>query len=158
MHIYKMKTILLCFITIVGLTSFKTSVAGSGTAYLSCKSESGRTLFNAEIQDIDGIIEKAELTVDGTKLNFNDAENTNIIFDSKNGVYTIAIESTSGKDFAEHRFLKFWAIPKTFKIIVENSTEAKYEFKARLYSTEPRQGKNLQTPVIEVSCILEYKI
>ncbi|WP_447642808.1 MULTISPECIES: hypothetical protein [Chitinophagaceae] len=151
-----MRTILLYLIIIIGLTSFKP--AGSGTAYLTCRSESGRTLFNAEIQDIDGTIEKAELTVDGTKLNFDDAENTSIIFDSKNGVYTIAIENASDKDFSKHKFLKFWAIPKTFKIITETDTEVKYEFKAKLYSTEPRQGKSLQTPVIEVNCILEYKI
>jgi hypothetical protein len=151
-----MKKILFGLLIILGLTSFKT--VGSATAYLTCKSESGRTLFKAEIQDIDGGLEKAELIIDGVKLNFTDEDNANVIFDSKNGVYTIVIESKSNKDFSKYKFLKFWAIPKTFKTIIENSTEGKYEFKARLYSTEPRKGKDLQTPEIEVNCNLVYKI
>ena len=153
-----MKKIILCSLVILILTSFKT--VGSATAYLTCKSESGRTMFNAEIQDIDGGIEKAELTIDGVKLNFTEDENSNIVFDSKNGVYTIVIESKSQlkKDFSKFKFLKFWAIPKTFKTIIDNNNEGKYEFKARLYSTEPRKGKELQTPEIEMNCNLSYKI
>ncbi len=140
------------------MTSFRTINAGSGTAHLTCRSESGRTLFKADIQDIDGIVEKAELTIDGVKLDFSDLEKSSIIFDSKNGVYTIAIESSPDGDFSEQKFLKFWAIPRTFKTIKENNTGVKYVFKAKLYSTEPREGKNLQTPVIELDCILEYEI
>ena len=151
-----MKKIILYLILILGLTSFKT--VGSATAYLTCKSESGRSEFKAEIQDIDGGLEKAELTIDGVKLNFAEDEKSNVIFDSKNGVYTIAIESKPNKDFSKYKFLKFWAIPKTFKTIIENNTEGKYEFKAKLYSTEPRKGKDIQTPVIEMNCNLKYKI
>lgn len=153
-----MKKLIFYLILILGLTSFKP--IGSATAYLTCKSESGRTSFKAEIQDIDGGIEKAELTIDGVKLNFTEDENSNIVFDSKNGVYTIVIESKSKlkKDFSKLKFLKFWAIPKTFKTIIENNEEGKYEFKAKLYSTEPRKGKDLQTPEIEVNCNLVYKI
>ena len=36
--------------------------------------------------------------------------------------------------------------------------EGKYEFKAKLYSKEPRKGKDIQTPEIELNCKLEYKI
>ncbi|WP_264510571.1 hypothetical protein [Flavobacterium sp. N1719] len=151
-----MKRILFCLIIIISLTSFKT--IGSATAYLICQSESGRTKFKAEIQDIEGGLEKAELTIDGIKLIFTGEENSNVIFDSKNGVYTIAIESKPSKDFSKYKFLKFWAIPKTFKTIIENNVEGKYEFKAILYSTEPRKGKDLQTPKIELNCKLEYKI
>lgn len=153
-----MKKIIIYSLLILTFTSFKS--VGSATAYLTCKSESGRTTFTAEIQDIDGGIEKAELTIDGVKLNFTEEDNSNIVFDSKNGVYTITIESKSQlkKDFSKFKFLKFWAIPKTFKTILENNEEAKYEFKARLFSTEPRKGKDLQTPEIELKCKLEYKI
>ena len=153
---FEMKKLIFHLILILGLTSFKP--IGSATAYLTCKSESGRTIFKAEIQDIDGGLEKAELTIDGVKLKFTGEENSNVIFDSKNGVYTIAIESKPNKDFSNNKFLKFWAIPKTFKTIVENNEEGKYEFKAKLYSTEPRKGKELQTPEIELNCNLEYKI
>lgn len=153
-----MKKIIIYSLLILTFTSFKS--VGSATAYLTCKSESGRTTFTAEIQDIDGGIEKAELTIDGVKLNFTEEDNSNIVFDSKNGVYTITIESNSQlkKDFSKFKFLKFWAIPKTFKTILENNEEAKYEFKARLFSTEPRKGKDLQTPEIELKCKLVYKI
>ena len=153
-----MKKIIFYLIVFLGITSFKS--VGSATAYLNCKSESGRTLFKAEIQDIDGGLENAELTIDGVKLNFSEDENANVIFDSKNGVYTLFIESKSQlkKDFTKYKYLKFWAIPKTFKIITENNSEGKYEFKARLYSTEPRKGKGFSTPEIELNCELKYKI
>lgn len=153
-----MKKIIFYLIVFLGITSFKS--VGSATAYLNCKSESGRTLFKAEIQDIDGGLENAELTIDGVKLNFTEDENANVIFDSKNGVYTLFIESKSQlkKDFTKYKYLKFWAIPKTFKIITENNSEGKYEFKARLYSTEKRKGKGFSTPEIELNCELKYKI
>lgn len=153
-----MRKIIICLIVFLGITSFKS--VGSATAYLNCKSKSGRTLFKAEIQDIDGGLENAILTIDGLKLNFTDKENANVIFDSKNGVYTLFIESNSQsrKDFSKYKFLKLWAIPKTFKTITENNSEGKYEFKAKMYSTEPRKGKSLQTPEIEMNCELKYKI
>ena len=153
-----MRKIIICLIIFLGITSFKS--VGSATAYLNCKSESGRTLFKAEIQDIDGGLENAILTIDGVKLNFTYEENANVIFDSKNGVYTLFIESNnqSRKDFSKYKFLKLWAIPKTFKTIIENNSEGKYEFKAKMYSTEPRKGKDLQTPEIEMNCELKYKI
>ena len=49
------------------------------------------------------------------KLNFTEDENANVIFDSKNGVYTLFIESKSKlkKDFTKYKYLKFWEIPKT---------------------------------------------
>lgn len=152
-----MKRILISILILVVSTSFKT--VGSGTAYLNCKSESGRTIFKAEIQDIDSRLEKAELTIDGSKITFNEDEvNANIVFDSKNGVYTIAIENKPTTDFAKHKFLKFWAIPKTFKTIIENSSESKYEFKAKVYATEPRSNKERISPEIELNCTLEYRI
>jgi hypothetical protein len=151
-----MKKIIFCSIIIISLTSFKT--VGSATAYLTCKSESGRTTFKAEIQDIDGGIEKAELTIDGVKLKFTGEENSNVIFDSRNGVYTIAIESKPSIDFSNYKFVKFWAIPKSFKTIIENNEESKYEFRARLISKDPRKDKGQQTPEIELNCKLEYKI
>lgn len=153
-----MKKIIVCLLVIVGLTSFRP--VGSATAFLTAKSESGRTVFTAEIKDIDDGLEKAALTIDGVTLNFDDGDNSALIFDAKNGVYTLSIESKSQlqNDFAKYKFLKFWAIPKTFKTIIETSEEGKYEFKAKLYATEPRKGKDLQTPVIEVNCNLQYKI
>ncbi len=153
-----MRKFIFGLIVFTGITSFNS--IGSATAYLTCKSESGRTIFEAEIQDIDGGLEKAELSIDGIKLNFNEEDNSSIIFDPKIGVYTILLESKSQlkKDFSKYKFLKFWAIPKTFKTIIENNSEGKYEFKAKLYSTEPRKGKEIQAPEIILNCKLKYKI
>ena len=109
----------------LGLTSFKS--AGVRTANLICKSESGRTIFTAELEDIDIRIKKAELVIDEKKLNFSEDVNSNIIFDSKNGVFTIYLQSKSKskQDFSKYKFLKFWAIPKTFKTLLENNSEGK---------------------------------
>ncbi|MFN5135868.1 MAG: hypothetical protein ACK5DG_11180 [Chitinophagaceae bacterium] len=153
-----MKSIFNVFLSVCILlltTSFKK--AGSSTAYLTCKSESGRTLFSAEIGDKDGFVEKAELIVDNEKLSFTDENNSSIIFDPKNGVYTIFIEEKVKKE-NKYQFIKFWAIPKTFKTIINTNTKEKYEFRALFYATEPRKNKSLQTPVIEVICTLEYEI
>jgi hypothetical protein len=153
-----MRKIIFSLIVIIGITSSKN--IGSATAYLNCKSESGRTIFKAAIQDIDGGLENAQLTIDGIKLNFSENENANVIFDSKNGIYTLFIESNSKakKDFSKYKFLKLWAIPKTFKTLIENNIEGKYTFKAKMYSIEPREGKNYSTPEIELNCELKYKI
>jgi len=143
-------TVLFLFIL---LTSFRP--VGSNTAYLDCKSYSGRTSFTAEIQDIDGLLEKAELKVDGVSLTFSDEDTSSVVCDPANGVYTVILESNRASN---HRFLKFWAIPKSFKILSESREDARYEFRAKVQATEPRKNKDLLTPVIELNCTLTYKI
>jgi hypothetical protein len=140
------------------VTLFKPT--GSATAYLTCKSESGRTTFKAEISDIDGELQLAELTVDNVKLKFTGDDNAYVVFDRTNGVYTIFLESKplTGSDFSKYKFLKFWAIPKTFNVTTAKDNRQVYGFKGKLYSTEPRKGKDLQTPEIELNCTLEYHI
>lgn len=133
---------------------------GSGTAYLVCKSESGRTLFNAELQDIVGGLEKAELIVDGKKIVFN-SENEDeayTIFDANSKVFTLYITGKTNKEFPNSRFIEFWAIPSTFKIISSDRSNQKYEFKAKVVGTEPRKNKDLRTPEVIMNCTLEYKI
>ncbi|WP_276501938.1 hypothetical protein [Terrimonas pollutisoli] len=139
-------------------TSFKT--VGSGIAYLVCKSESGRTLFNAELQDIVGIVEKAELIVDGKKIAFSyeGGDEAFTIFDPHNNVFTLHISGKPNKEFPNSRFIEFWAIPSSFKIISSDHSNQKYEFKAKVVGTEPRKNKDLRTPEVIVNCTLEYKI
>lgn len=150
------------FVVTIGIllviTSFQS--LGSGTAYLICKSESGRTLFNAELQDIDGILENAVLEIDGVKLNFNEEDISQIILDSKNGVFTISTENKYNEQKSGNKinYLKFWAIPKTFEIITNNESEQIYRFKEKVQASEPRKNKDLQTPIIELNCELKYKI
>jgi hypothetical protein len=138
-------------------TSFKSP--GSGTAYLTCKSESGRTIFKAELQDFDRL-EKAELIVDNKKVSFNDSDEAYTIFDAETGVFTVYITGDANKEFPNGRFIQFWAIPKSFKILNSTISNQKYEFKARIEGSEPRKGqdKDLRIPQVELNCVLEYSI
>ena len=149
-----MRTIAILVLIFLFSTSFN---LGSGPAYLTCKSESGRTMFKAEIIDIDETLEKAVLTVDGEKLQFTNKDEAYCIFDDEVGVYSIYIVNDA-TDFGHQKFLQFWSIPSTFKTIINTRTHKKYEFRAKLHATEPRSGKERQTPVIEVICSLEYEI
>ena len=138
--------------------SFK--IVGSGTAHLTCKSESGRTIFTAELEDIDGLLEKAELIVDNKKLTFDATDEAHTIFDAQSGVFTVYLTGESTDNFPNGRFIQFWAIPKSFKIISADRSYQKYEFKARIEATEPRRGENrsLRTPQVELNCTLTYRI
>jgi len=149
---------LMWLLFLVVFTSFNTP--GSGTAYLTCKSESGRTEFTAELQDIVGPLEKAELKVDEKRLVFDDNDEVRTIFDAQSGVFTIYITCSPTKDFPNGRFVQFWAIPKSFKVIKSDRSNQRYEFKAKIEATEPRSGDNrdLRIPTVVLSCLLEYRI
>lgn len=150
-----MKSILTGLIlTISTLTSF----AGSGTAVLTCESESGRTKFTAYLQDIIGLLEGAEFTIDGSTMKFTNDEDVYTIFDPENGVFTIYIEGNTDETYQNHKYIQFWAIPTTFKTVKGERSHQIYEFKAKIYGTEPRPDKEMHCPEIELNCRLEYKI
>jgi hypothetical protein len=144
------------------LTLFSSFNFGEPLAILKCKSASGRTSFSAELPSCD-YLEKAEFIVDGVKETFDMThDKAAIVFDPANKVFTIYLESL---DFnpKTHKFLKCWAIPSSFKLISHNAGTGSefhdvYEFTAKLYGTEPRQGKEFNTPVIELKCTLEYEL
>lgn len=129
---------------------------GSSTAILKCKSDSGRTEFYAELQDIEGFLEKAILTIDSTKLEYFTDE-SNIVFDPKNGVFTMSIDDFKNRGDLPHKYLKFWAIPETFKILDDRSHNQIYEFKAKIDGSEFRTWKEFHLPTITLNCKLEYK-
>ncbi|MEE9348624.1 MAG: hypothetical protein V3U80_01100 [Flavobacteriaceae bacterium] len=132
---------------------FSNFTVGSGTAFLTCKSDSGRTEFYAEIQDIESTLEKAILTIDETQLQYKTDEG-HIIFDPENGVLTMYID-----DFkSQSKYLQFWSIPSTFKIIKNKNHHQIYEFKAKIYGSEPRENKENHIPMITLNCKLEYQI
>src|ERR1700733_12813414 len=88
---------------------------GTREGTLTCKSESGRSLFNAKLEDGTGL-ESAEFIIDGAQNSFTYKDEDYTIFDPANQVYTICInEKTEGQNRAG-RFIKFWAIPSTFKL------------------------------------------
>lgn len=142
------------FLTISTMTVF----AGSGTAILTCESESGRTKFTAYLQDIVGLLVGADFTIDNSTIKFTDSENVYTIFDPKNGVFTIYIEGKTDKTYQNHKYIQFWAIPSTFKTIKNERSHQIYEFKAIIYGTEPRPDKEMHCPKVELTCKLEYKI
>lgn len=135
--------------------------AGSGTAKLTCTSASGRTTFTADLQDIQGLFEGGVLTIDGSVLRFpaeGDGATSAIIWDPANGVFTLSYQRPGDADFL---FLRFWAVPSTFKIISDergSAAGAVYTFDAILEASEPRDGKGPSTPTIRLSCRLEYRI
>ena len=151
-----MKTLLSAIIVFLSFTSF--NLPGSGTAYLVGKSASGRTVFKAELQDITGLLEKAELVVDKNKISFDEDDEAYTIFDPKNGVFTIYITGETTEEFPNARFVEFWAIPSTFKTVSSDRSDQQYEFKAKLEATEPRKNKDLRTPQVELTCTLTYRI
>ncbi len=150
-----MKNIIALLLLCITLTSFD---FGSGTAYLNCKSDSGRTKFYAELQDIEGLLEKAVLKIDDTELKYKTDE-SHVIFDPKNGVLTMYIDDFDNKEeHLNHKYLQFWSIPSTFKILKNENYHQIYEFQAKIYGTEPRKGKEFNTPIIILNCRLEYEI
>jgi hypothetical protein len=133
------------------------STLGVGTGILTCKSESGRTVFKAEIEECN-TLQNAELIIDSSKSSFNYKDNEHVVCDLDNHVLTIFVET---KD--QTRFLKFWAIPSSFKTILDKSGPGSqfhkiYEFKAIIFGRDPRQGKEYNTPEIEINCRLDYEL
>jgi hypothetical protein len=151
-----MKHILLPVLVFLVFTSFKPS--GSGTAHLRCKSESGKTIFNADIHDITGVLDNAVFEIEKQKLAFTPEDNVYAIFDPLNRVFTIYLSGKTNDEFPNSRFVQFWAIPGTFKTLMLKSGGQKYVFEAYIEATEPRKGKLLRTPPIKLSCTLEYEI
>lgn len=150
----KLKQLLSILVLTTLLTSFK---LGSSTAFLKCKSDSGRTEFYAELQDISGILEKAVLKVDSSTLEYK-TENGHIIFDPVNGILTMYIDDYKNKGDLQHKYLEFWSIPSTFKIIKNQREHQIYEFQAKIHGTEPRKNRHNHIPTITLNCRLEYQI
>jgi hypothetical protein len=155
-----MKKLFLFAFLITCLTSFKN--LGEPIAELKCKSVSGRTYFKAIIPDA-SYIESAELSIDGTKLSFGQECVSHIIFEPENKVFTMYLESKTNEP-SRHKFLKFWAIPSSFKLIKSQKGDGTqfhdtYEFRAKFYATEPRkEEKSPNTKTIELSCVLDYQL
>jgi len=149
------KIIFACLI-FLSLTSFK---LGEPDAILDCKSASGRTLFHAELPNC-SYLGNADFSIDGIKYSFTSGDICGVVFDPDIKILTIYLE-TNNKDSKQHRFLKFWALPDSFKKIKSatgpgSKFDDVYEFKAKIYGTEPRLGFENNTKTIELNCTLEF--
>ena len=143
-------------IILATLTSLK---PGEPTAILTCKSESGRTLFRAELPSC-SYLGTAEFSIDDSKYFFTQDDLSAIIFDSSNKVFTIYLES---KDSKKNNFIRFWALPNTFEKVKSVKGDGSqlhdvYEFKAKIYGREPRKGFEYNTKEIELNCTLDYEL
>jgi hypothetical protein len=149
---------ILLVLSFVAATMFE-AMAGSGTATLTCRSASGRTMFKAQLRDISGLLEGGTLTIDGDSVRFPEQDGDiehHAIWDPKNGVFTLSYFKPGMEDM---RFIRFWAIPSTFKTVEGNrNVGAVYEFEAFLEATEPRPGKGHATSTIRLQCTLTYRI
>ena len=154
-----MKFLLTGSIILLFLSSFNLKY-GTREGTLTCKSESGRTLFNAKLEDGTGL-ESAEFIIDGAKNSFTFKDENYTIFDPTNQVYTICIQEKTEGQNRDGKFLKFWAIPSTFKLISTDGQRALpheiYEFKAKIFGREPRTGFEYNSKVIELNCTLDLE-
>src|SRR5690349_19277322 len=105
-----MKYLLILIAFPLFLTSFN---HGEGTARLTCKSQSGRTLFEAEFGEYPEL-RKAKFTIDKNNMPFYYSDKCTVICDPEAKVYTLDIESEAHGNFDTARFVQLWAIPSTF--------------------------------------------
>lgn len=149
-----------CFLSLFVVACSQPARAGSADATLQCTSGSGRSAFSAVLQDIDGILQRASATVDGESIAFDQADRGAVVFDALHGVFTISTEGEATAQFPNGRFLRFYALPKSFKTDGKTPDGKNvWSFRALFWSTEPRKTKDLLlTPKIEVSCKLVYGI
>lgn len=148
-------------LTLILLSFAAFDFAGSSIAELRCVSSSGKTIFNANLQDIDYML-NAEFIIDGEAIRFSNEDvndKAGIIFDKSTGVFAIYIDGKAGAGY-NSKFVKFWSIPSTFKISKSDDGQTKYTFKAKIYGTEPRLGTehDLVTQEIVLNCTLVYGI
>jgi hypothetical protein len=110
--------------------------AGSADAVIKGRTGTGRTQLEIHVQDISGSVTYVKLTIDGKSLEIKNCSgkgvHQDVIYDPKNKVYTISLQSPEGS-------LKFWMIPKTQKITRGEYSE-KWTFSAVVQGTDPRAG------------------
>lgn len=154
-----MKYLFVGSVLLLSFSSFKIKL-GTREGTLTCRSESGRTLFNAKLEDGTNL-ESAEFVIDGVKNSFADHDNCYTIFDPANQVYTIWLEEKTEDQSRLGKFVSFWAIPSTFKLIFTDGQSSlpheKYTFKAKIFAREPRKGFETNSKVIELNCTLELE-
>ncbi len=148
----------ICFVFAVFILMILSSfnVDGVWVATLTCKSESGKTVFNAELEECQTLI-NAEITIDTSKLFFSKQDDGYIVFDPGNKVFTLYLVSKKDINYS-NKFLMFWAIPSSFEKVLDEEFHQVYKFKAVLRCTDPRNNKEINTPEIKVDCTLNYEL
>jgi hypothetical protein len=90
---------------------------------------------------------------------FASGDRCHVIFDPDNKVYTLHIESDGHGNVDKPPYIELWAIPLSFTD--STSPEAQfqdiYKFKARMKARDPRKGKDYDTQLIELNCVLIHE-
>ena len=145
-------------LTLIAFPLFLTSFNhGEGTTKLTCKSQSGRTIFEAEFGEYTEL-RQAKFTIDKDNIPFFYSDRCTVICDPEAKVYTLNIESEAHGNFDTARFVQLWAIPSTFTEESTTGTEFRdiYKFTAKLKARDPRKGKEYETPLVLLNCTLTY--
>lgn len=138
-----------CFILFFSLVSGL--FAGSADAHIVGTTSSGRTSVEVDVGDIDGILGRAKLTIDGKSYEITQGRQT-VIRDEANSIYVLMIES-------ETQIFRMWMIPNTEKVIPCTDGATKIRFGAIIEATDPRQDEKWKlTPRITIGCTLNYEI
>ena len=148
-----MKYFFLSFFILYLFSSFR---AGVRIAKLSCKSASGRTVFNAELENMESL-QNASLSIDKETVNFTYADKCYVTFYPEDKVLTMHLESEANSNFDTLRYVQFWATPASFKDISEQPGPDTYTFNAKLKAMYPRGEKSHESPVIGLACTLVYE-
>jgi len=147
-----MKYLSLSFFILYLFSSF---TMGVRMGKLTCKSASGKTLFNATIEDMNAL-QDASLTIDKEKVDFTYIDGCHITFEAEDKVFTMELESDAHSNFDTLRYVQFWAIPSSFKDITDQPGPDIYTFNAKLRAMYPRSGRSHESPVIGLTCTLVY--
>jgi hypothetical protein len=156
----KLRRMGILFSGIVILILFSSFHYGVREGTLICKSESGRTLFNAKLED--GIrLESAEFIIDSSKILFDYHDYDYVIFDPLNKVYTICLEKKIEDKNCIGKYVKFWTIPSSFKLLSKvgqgSLPHEVYAFRAKIFGSEPRNGFDFISKEVELNCTLDLE-
>lgn len=126
--------------------------AGSNAAYLKGQSESGRTQFICELQDVTAGLIRASWRIDSHTISFGEDDEAHVIYDLANQVFCIVLKDAQG------HFVYFWVLPKSIRKISGDWFRGRFEFKAKVYGTDPRPDKGGQSPETILRCTFAYEV
>lgn len=144
--------IILFLTTIVSL-----AYAGSRPAYIDCTSKSKRTTINLTVQDI-SMLSYAKLKVDLDSLVLYEPSEHWVIFSKEDSVLTINARYKKSNPNKQTYYFELWALPNTFNYVTNERHLLEGRFAAKVNFSEPRKGKGLLTPTIQVGCKIKYSI
>ncbi len=142
-----------------------TTFAGSGPAFVDCKSGTGRTIVHVENQDLHGL-SVIKVTIDGKSLTYRVEESDGRRIPGARGegffkladqIITVYAEKSDDNSFG---WVEFWGVPGSFRKIRDTDAATEYTFNAKIQGTDPRINpeNSMGDNEIAVTCRLKYEI